>query len=52
MPEMQALRYDDSEQGLHLSCDQEKPIPKSGEALIRILRAGICSTVEFLCFQY
>lgn len=44
MPKMQALRYDDTEQGLHLSCDQEQPIPKSGEALIRILRAGICST--------
>ncbi len=51
MPKMQALRYDDSEQGLHLSCDQEKPIPKSGEALIRILRAGICSTVGFCVFN-
>ena len=51
MPKMQALRYDDSEQGLYLSCDQTKPVPKSGEALIRILRAGICSTVGFCVFN-
>ena len=47
---MQALRYDDAGQGLYLSSDQRNPVLQSGEALIRILRAGICSTVRTFCF--
>lgn len=45
MSKMQALRFDESDaQGLCLTDQQRPPVPQSGEALIRVLRAGICST--------
>jgi len=38
---MKALVFDN---GLHFQTDYPAPVPKQGEALIRITRAGICNT--------
>jgi len=43
MATMRALTFDPKE-GVVLKRNYPKPIRKSGEALIRIIRAGICST--------
>lgn len=42
---MLALIYDDSSKSVRLDDAYPKPTPGQGEALIRILRAGICATV-------
>lgn len=42
---MQALRFDEADgKGLQVKTDQPIPAPQSGEALVHVLRAGICST--------
>lgn len=38
---MKALVFDEK---LHLTNDCEKPVPQKGEALVRVLLAGICNT--------
>lgn len=42
---MLALVYNDSSKSVRLDDAYLKPRPGQGEALIRILRAGICATV-------
>ena len=42
---MRALVFSE-EGGLRLDADRPEPVPAEGEALIRVRRAGICSTVR------
>ena len=42
---MRALTFSDKE-GLRLKADHPKPDVAEGEALIKVIRAGICSTVR------
>lgn len=46
MATMRALVYDEGQGVLGLQVARPKPTPSAGEALIRVLRAGICSTVS------
>ena len=45
---MQALKFSESG-GLTFERKHEKPIAAADEALIRVIRAGVCSTV--ICSQ-
>jgi hypothetical protein len=44
MTTMRALRYDDGAGRVYLAADAPVPAPGDGEALIRVLRAGVCAT--------
>ena len=50
---MIALTFAECSGQLFVQRDREVPVPKDGEAVIRVLRAGICSTVirvsVFMC---
>ncbi len=48
---MQALVYREAEGKLELVADHPRPIAKEGEALIKVLCAGICSTVRPSCWD-
>lgn len=47
---MQALVYNESAQGeaggAKLLKDHPLPVPSKGEALVRVIRAGVCATVR------
>lgn len=43
---MQALTYSEPTRTLALQAERPLPVPGDAEVLIRVLRAGICSTVS------
>ena len=43
---MLALVYSEQDKKLELVHDHPLPVPREGEALIKVLRAGVCSTVR------
>ena len=43
---MQALVFNEPEGRLELLHNHPQPVPKANEALIKVLIAGICSTVS------
>ena len=43
---MLALVYSEQDKKLELVHNHPLPVPREGEALIKVLRAGVCSTVR------